>query len=86
MYRVSPFTYWVAAMADALLYGRPIECAADELSVFNPPAGETCGSYLAPYLTQAPGTLQNPDATSSCQYCALSSANQFLSGINIACK
>ncbi|KAK5688623.1 hypothetical protein LTS10_000601 [Elasticomyces elasticus] len=84
MYRVSPFTYWVAAMADALLYGRAIECAADETSIFNPPAGQTCSEYMAPYLTQAPGTLQNPMATSDCQYCALSSANQFLEGINVA--
>ncbi|TKA74913.1 hypothetical protein B0A55_03757 [Friedmanniomyces simplex] len=84
MYRVSPFTYWVAAMADALLYGRAIVCSADETSVFNPPAGETCGSYMAPYLTTAPGTLQNPTATSDCEYCSLRSANQFLSGINVS--
>ena len=83
MYRVSPFTYWVGAMADAMLYGRQIQCATDELSVFDPPAGQTCGQYLAPYLTQAPGTLQNPDATSNCGYCGLSSANQFLAGVNI---
>ncbi|KAK5681338.1 hypothetical protein LTR17_027501 [Elasticomyces elasticus] len=84
MYRVSPFTYWVAAMADALLYGRAIECANDETSIFNPPAGMNCGQYMSAYLTQAPGTLQNPTATSDCQYCALSSANQFLEGINVA--
>ncbi|KAK0325334.1 hypothetical protein LTR82_003617 [Friedmanniomyces endolithicus] len=84
MYRLSPFTYWVASMADALLYGRPIVCAADETSVFNPPAGETCGSYMAPYLTQAPGVLQNPGATAGCQYCGLTSANQFLAGINVS--
>ncbi|KAK0310505.1 hypothetical protein LTR54_007545 [Friedmanniomyces endolithicus] len=84
MYRLSPFTYWVASMADALLYGRPIVCAADETSVFDPPAGETCGSYMAPYLTQAPGVLQNPQATAGCQYCGLTSANQFLAGINVS--
>jgi len=83
MYRVSPFTYWVGAMADAMLYGRQITCATDELSIFDPPAGQTCGAYLAPYLTQAPGTLQNPMATSGCQYCGLRSANQFLAGVDI---
>ncbi|KAK3676172.1 hypothetical protein LTR78_003922 [Recurvomyces mirabilis] len=84
MYRVSPLTYWVGGMADAMLYGRPVQCSSDETSVFNPPSGQTCGSYMAAYLTQAPGTLQNPDATSDCQYCALRSANQFLAGVNIS--
>jgi ATP-binding cassette, subfamily G (WHITE), member 2, PDR len=84
MYRVSPFTYWVGAMVAAMLWGRPVECAADELSIFNPPSGETCGTYMQSYLTTGPGTLQNPIATSNCQYCSLSSANQFLAGIDVS--
>ena len=83
MYRVSPLTYWVGGMANALLFGRPIQCASDEISMFNPPSGETCGSYMAPYLSQAPGTLSNPGATSGCEYCSLSSANQFLASVEI---
>lgn len=83
MYRTSPFTYWVGGMANALLYGRAIQCASDELSTFNPPAGMTCQTYLASYLQTAPGTLQNPQATSNCNYCSLSSANQFLAGVDI---
>lgn len=83
MYRVSPLTYWVGGMAAAMLWGRQIECTASEANVFDPPAGQTCGAYLAPYLAQAPGQLQNPDATANCRYCALSSANQFLGGVNI---
>lgn len=83
MYRVSPFTYWVGAMAAAMLAGREVQCATNELNIFNPPSGETCQSYLAPYLTQAPGALQNPDATVDCRYCALSSADQFLATTNI---
>ena len=70
-------------MADAMLYGRPIECSQDEFSILNPPSGQTCGEYLQPYLTRAPGTLENPGARSDCRYCSLSSANQFLSGVDI---
>ncbi|KAK5118312.1 hypothetical protein LTR62_002825 [Meristemomyces frigidus] len=84
MYRVSPLTYWVGGMADAMLYGRNIVCSAGETSVFNPPSGETCGQYLSAYLTTAPGTLQNPSATADCAYCSLRSANQFLAGVNIS--
>lgn len=79
MYRVSFFTYWVKGMAAAMLWGRAVTCASAELSIFNPPSGMTCGAYLEPYLRLAPGHLQNPSATSNCSYCALSSANQYLS-------
>jgi len=83
MYRVSPLTYWVGGMADAMLYGRRIDCSMGETSIFQPPSGQTCGQYLDRYLRTASGTLQNPQATSDCAYCALSSANQFLSSVNI---
>ncbi|KAK4544573.1 hypothetical protein LTR36_004145 [Oleoguttula mirabilis] len=84
MYRVSPLTYWVGGIASTMLHGRQVECSATEASTFNPPAGQTCQQYLAPYLTTAPGTLQNPDATSQCRYCSLSNADQFLAGSGIA--
>ncbi|KAM5341482.1 hypothetical protein ACJ41O_014513 [Fusarium nematophilum] len=83
MYRVSPFTYWVAGIASTELSGRAITCSVDETSIFNPPANQTCGEYMADYLTMAPGQLQNPDASEQCQYCSLSNADQFMAGSNI---
>lgn len=83
MYRLSPFTYWVGGMADAVLHGKPVICSQSETSIFNPPAGLTCGAYVGPFLQQAPGTLQNPDDTSDCRFCSMSSADQFLAGVNI---
>jgi len=84
MYRVSPLTYWVGGMANAMLHGRPISCSRTETSVFDPPSnGQTCGAYLAPFLTQAPGTLQNPMALSDCRYCGIRNADQFLASVNI---
>ncbi|KAL7754992.1 hypothetical protein ACKLNR_014749 [Fusarium oxysporum f. sp. zingiberi] len=83
MYRVSPFTYWVAGIVSTELGGRLVECSRSEVSVFNPPSGQTCGDYMADYLKQAPGQLQNPDATSQCQYCSLSNADQFMAGNRI---
>jgi len=83
MYRVSPFTYWVAGIVATQVHERPVNCSPREVSVFSPPAGQTCGEYLAPYLQVAPGTLQNPDATVDCQYCSLSNADQFAAQSNI---
>jgi len=83
MYRVSPFTYWVAGIASTMLAGRQVQCAQAELSIFPPPAGQTCEQYLGPYAAQAGGTIQNPASTTECQYCSLSVADQFLAGSNI---
>lgn len=84
MYRVSPLTYYIGGIAGTALHGRAIECSDQELSVFNPTPGQTCGQYLATYLETAPGRLYNSDATSACQYCALSSADQYLAGRDIS--
>ena len=83
MYRVSPFTYWVGGMVATQLHDRPIVCSADETNIFNPPSGETCGTYMAPFLAQAPGQLQNPDANESCRYCPLTVADQYFAGSDI---
>jgi ATP-binding cassette, subfamily G (WHITE), member 2, PDR len=83
MYRVSPFTYWVSGTVSTQLHGRPVVCSEDETNIFNPPQGQTCGRYLEPFLTQAPGLLQNPDATSDCRYCSLTVADQYLAGSRI---
>ncbi|PYI28297.1 putative ABC multidrug transporter [Aspergillus indologenus CBS 114.80] len=83
MYRVSPFTYWVGGVTATQLHGRPVQCSTTELSIFNPPAGQTCGDYLGDYLQTAVGYLKNPNATASCEYCSMSVADQYLAGVNI---
>ncbi|CAN9163466.1 unnamed protein product [Alternaria alternata] len=83
MYRVSPFTYWIGGMVSTMLSGRQVICSAQEVSVFDPPAGQTCGAYLADYAAAAGGTIQNPEATTGCNYCSLSNADQFLAGSSI---
>lgn len=83
MYRVSPFTYWVAGIVATELHGKEVICAQRELAVFDPPSGQTCQEYLAPFLEQSPGTLQDPSATSNCEFCPLSVADQYLAGPRI---
>jgi ATP-binding cassette, subfamily G (WHITE), member 2, PDR len=43
-----------------------------------PPAGQTCGDYLTPYATLAGGSIYNKDAIADCQYCSLTTSDQFL--------
>jgi ATP-binding cassette, subfamily G (WHITE), member 2, PDR len=85
MYRVSPLTYLVGGWAATGLAGRTVHCAENELAIFNPPSGQTCREYLARYFSEgAPGQLYNPAATSQCQYCPLTNAEQFLAIADIS--
>ncbi|KAL2815809.1 ABC-2 type transporter-domain-containing protein [Aspergillus cavernicola] len=83
MYRVSPFTYWVGGMAGTQLHNRQVVCSTSEMSIFNPPSGQTCGQYLQNYLTMAGGQLLNSDASSNCEYCSVSVADQYLASTGI---
>ncbi|KAF2124945.1 hypothetical protein P153DRAFT_370276 [Dothidotthia symphoricarpi CBS 119687] len=83
MYRASPFTYWIGGMVGTMLGGREVVCSESEMPPFNPPSGQTCGQYLSDYAAAAGGEIYNPNATSGCQYCPLSNADQFLTSSNI---
>jgi ABC-type multidrug transport system ATPase subunit len=83
MYRVSPFTYYISGIGSTALHGRGVECNAAEMSVLSPPTGQTCYQYLNEYSTMAGGSLSNPNATENCQYCSISSADQYLAAREI---
>ncbi|KAI2824156.1 hypothetical protein CBS115989_975 [Aspergillus niger] len=78
MYRVSPFTYYTAGVGSSILHGRPVECSATELSVFDPPSNYTCGQYMQKYVEAAGGQVYNPNATSACEYCSMTVADEYL--------
>lgn len=85
MWRVSPFTYWIAAMAATMASGNPINCSKVEASVVSPPSGQSCREYFAAFLngTGSMGALQNPNDTSDCRYCPATTADTTLSASGI---
>ncbi|KAJ5133058.1 hypothetical protein N7448_007216 [Penicillium atrosanguineum] len=85
MYRVSPFTYYISGIASTALHGRSVTCSAAELSVFPPPAGQTCEEYMAKYSVDSTGTLTDAsrNSTSSCEWCSMTSADEYLAGREI---
>lgn len=85
MWRVSPLTYWISGVVGVGLHGRQVVCAPAELSVFDPPKGATCASYLELFFQElhAPGYLLNPNATAACEYCPWSYADQYLAQADI---
>lgn len=84
MYRVSPLTYLVGGLLATGAARRPVNCAANEFAVFNPPSGQTCGAYVGPYAAAAGGNLLNPLATTECKYCSISSTDQYLASVGIS--
>jgi ATP-binding cassette subfamily G (WHITE) protein 2 (PDR) len=82
MYRVSPFTYMMTGMLTVGLANSPVVCAVNEFLYMDAPSGLTCGEYLAPYIKMAGGLVQNPDATSMCQFCTTTTTNTFLESIS----
>jgi ATP-binding cassette subfamily G (WHITE) protein 2 (PDR) len=66
-----------------MVAGRQVYCSDREISVFEPPSGQTCGAYLSNYATAAGGVIQNPGATSACEYCSISNSDQFLASVSI---
>ncbi|OQD76097.1 hypothetical protein PENDEC_c005G05946 [Penicillium decumbens] len=85
MYRVSPFTYYISGIASTALHGRGVSCSAAELSVFDPPAGQTCQEYMTKYEQMSTGTLTevSKNATSNCEWCSITLADQYLAGREI---
>lgn len=83
MYWVNPATYWIGGMLAATMDGVPIQCDPSETAQFDVPPNQTCQSYAGEFAQAAGGYLLNPDATSGCQYCQYSVANQYLATLNI---
>ena len=85
MYRVNPFTYLVSSLLWTTLGDAPVACADNEFQSFSALANESCSDYTQEYISRAGGYLRNPDSTGDelCNYCRMSSTNQFLAGISI---
>ncbi|KAK7033390.1 pleiotropic drug resistance ABC transporter [Favolaschia claudopus] len=78
MYRVSPYTYLIEGLLGQALGKHPVVCSAIELVRVDPPSGETCEQYFAPYISFAGGYLTNPEASSACEFCSTATTDQLL--------
>lgn len=61
-----------------------VSCSAVEIVRINPPVGQSCGQYMATFISFAGGYLLNPEALTDCEFCGTQSSDQFLgSSFNI---
>ncbi|KAL2852094.1 ABC-2 type transporter-domain-containing protein [Aspergillus pseudoustus] len=82
MYRTSPFTYLVSAMLSTGVSGTTATCEQVEYLHLVPPDNTTCYNYMEPFMDVMGGYLQNPNATSDCTFCQISSTDAFLSVVH----
>ncbi|KAK4705806.1 hypothetical protein P7C70_g397, partial [Phenoliferia sp. Uapishka_3] len=76
---ISPLRWYLGSLMSNQISPLKVTCAAAELTRFNAPSGQTCGEYAAAFLTTAAGYLANPDDTSNCGYCQMSSGSDYIS-------
>ncbi|KAF9630125.1 hypothetical protein BFW01_g306 [Lasiodiplodia theobromae] len=82
LYRVNPFTYLVSGILSTGIARADVSCAANEYVSFAPPADQTCGTYMAPYIARSGGYLLDPAATDACRFCRLASTDAYLQNVD----
>ncbi|PSN70792.1 ABC-transporter [Corynespora cassiicola Philippines] len=82
-YYVSPFTWLISAMMTTGTSGVPVKCTPQEVNVFQPPPGLTCGDYVGQFVQATNASLYNPEGTFDCQFCRFSTADVYLKTINM---
>lgn len=83
LYYLDPFTYLMQGLLVFPMWNEKVVCKKSEYGYFDPPAGQTCGTYLKEFMTYATGYVNNPDATSNCEYCGYSKGSEYLASMNM---
>lgn len=85
LYYIDPFNYLMGALLVFTSFDQPVKCSTSEFARFDPPAGSTCGQYLANYLRGygSRSNLVNPDATSDCRVCQYRRGSDYLYTLNL---
>lgn len=80
-----PFTYIVEGLlVSAIGNGKEIVCRESEFAVIQPTDEQSCEAFLEPFLSSAGGYVNNPDATSDCQYCQYRTGDEYLKTVEFS--
>ncbi|KAK4038643.1 ABC-2 type transporter-domain-containing protein [Parachaetomium inaequale] len=69
LYYLDPFNYLIGGLLGTIVWDVQVKCKPKEFTSFDPPAGQTCGAYMADFLRSNAGYVENGNATSACRYC-----------------
>lgn len=81
MWKVLPYTYFIQSFMLLSVHNLKVHCKASEFAIIQPPSGQTCQSYLGPLTKAVGGYINNPLASSNCQYCLYSTGDDYLASI-----
>jgi ATP-binding cassette subfamily G (WHITE) protein 2 (SNQ2) len=82
MYVLSPFTYLLEGMLSLVLHDIPVRCETRELAIFSAPPGQSCQSYVGPYIARAGGYVET-QPNGQCGFCQYATGDQFAMGFNV---
>ncbi|KAL3484275.1 ABC-2 type transporter-domain-containing protein [Aspergillus germanicus] len=83
MYYLDPFTYLVGGLLTNILWDVEVECNPSEYLTFSAPDGQTCGEYMADFLSAQPGYLLDANATTTCSFCQYSTGADYAKTFNL---
>lgn len=84
LYWANPLRYFLGGSTANVLHGVEAHCSDKDLTVFDPPPGQTCGQYAAGFLETSAGYLANPDATADCAHCRFEVGDDYASSLDYA--
>ncbi|KAG9016077.1 hypothetical protein FRB93_011551 [Tulasnella sp. JGI-2019a] len=83
IYYMDPFNYLIGGLLVFPEWDATVTCKEQEFARFVPPAGQTCGAYLAPFMESHTGYIQDPSSTTECAYCIYSKGSEYLATLNL---
>uniref|UniRef100_A0A093X940 Brefeldin A resistance protein n=1 Tax=Talaromyces marneffei PM1 TaxID=1077442 RepID=A0A093X940_TALMA len=86
LYYLDPFKYLVGGLLGEVLWDVKVECTASELVHFAAPANQTCGVYMADFLSSAAGYIVDANSTDICSFCQFSTGADYAKTFNLGEK
>jgi len=83
IYYLDPFTYLVGGLLGEVLWDVKVKCEPSEYVKFSAPAGQTCGAYMADFLSSQTGYLLDANATGTCSFCQYSHGADYAKTFNL---
>jgi ABC-type multidrug transport system permease subunit len=83
LYYLDPFNYLIGGLLGTIVWDVQVKCKSEEFTSFNPPAGQTCGGYMADFLGSNTGYVENGNATSACRYCPYETGADYARTFNL---
>ncbi|KAJ5885530.1 hypothetical protein N7495_010040 [Penicillium taxi] len=77
IYSLDPFNYLVGGLLGEVLWDVQVKCEPSENFKFSAPSGQTCGQYMADFLSTQSGYFLDSNATDTCSFCQYSTGADY---------